>query len=333
MSDPLDYTVGFICALPEESASLQTFLDARHDGPEYVSTNDNNDYTLGRIGKHNVVICALPSNQYGLTAAATVARDLAHSFPNIRIGLMVGIAGGAPNSRNDIRLGDVVVGVASNGNPAVFQYDYGKAIQDHGFQATGFINQPPQILLTAVSGLKAFYEIEGERLEEAVKMALDQRPRMKQKYQRPNASTDRLYRSDFVHPDAHLDCSQTCGNSQSRLRKRKKRDNDGPTIHYGLIASSNSLIKDALVRDGLTKKKGMLCFEMEAAGLLNHFPCLVIRGICDYSDSHKNKKWQGYAAMTAAAYARDLLGRIAPSRLEAEKKIADLDTGKFKYYG
>lgn len=329
MSDPLDYTVGCICALPEENASLQAFLDARHDGPKYVSTNDNNDYTLGRIGKHNVVICALPSNQYGLTAAATVARDLAHSFPNIRIGLMVGIAGGAPNSRSDIRLGDVVVGVSSDGNPAVFQYDYGKAVQDHGFQAAGFINQPPQILLTAVSGLKAFYEIEGERLEESIKMALDRRPRMKQKYQRPDASTDRLYRSDFVHPDADLDCSQACGNNQSRLTNRKERDSDGPMIHYGLIASSNSLIKDALVRDGLTKKKGMLCFEMEAAGLLNHFPCLVIRGICDYSDSHKNKKWQGYAAMTAAAYARDLLGRIAPSRLEAEKKIADLDLGKF----
>jgi nucleoside phosphorylase len=35
----------------------------------------------------------------------------------------------------------------------------------------------------------------------------------------------------------------------------------------------------------------MLCFEMEAAGLINRFLCLVIRGICDYSDTHKNKEW------------------------------------------
>ncbi|KAJ5021737.1 hypothetical protein J3E73DRAFT_434813 [Bipolaris maydis] len=46
---------------------------------------------------------------------------------------------------------------------------------------------------------------------------------------------------------------------------------------------------------------GVLCFEMEAAGLMNSFPCLVIRGICDYADSHKNKKWQPYAAGIAAA--------------------------------
>ncbi|KAL9468319.1 hypothetical protein ACSS6W_010013 [Trichoderma asperelloides] len=79
-----------------------------------------------------------------------------------------------------------------------------------------------------------------------------------------------------------------------------------------------------MIRDKLATEKDVLCFEMEAAGLMNHFPCLVIRGICDYSDSHKNKEWQGYAAITAAAYAKDLLSRIAPSRIEAENKIGDV---------
>ena len=83
-------------------------------------------------------------------------------------------------------------------------------------------------------------------------------------------------------------------------------------------------MKDALARDTLVKEKDVLCFEMEAAGLINHFLCLVIRGICDYSDSHKNKEWQGYAAMSAAVYAKDLLCRIAPSRVEAERKITDI---------
>ena len=46
---------------------------------------------------------------------------------------------------------------------------------------------------------------------------------------------------------------------------------------------------------------------MEAAGLMNSFSCLVIRGICDYADSHKNKRWQSYASGTAAAYAKELL--------------------------
>ena len=102
---------------------------------------------------------------------------------------------------------------------------------------------------------------------------------------------------------------------------------DNPAIHYGLIASGNQLMKNALVRDRLTAEKEVLCFEMEAAGLMNHFPCLVIRGICDYSDSHKNKEWQGYAAMAAAAYAKDLLCRIPPNKVEAEKRIGNILSG------
>lgn len=51
----------------------------------------------------------------------------------------------------------------------------------------------------------------------------------------------------------------------------------------------------------------MYCVEMEAAGLMNNYPCVVVRGICDYADSHKNKDWQGYAAAVAVAYAKELL--------------------------
>jgi nucleoside phosphorylase len=95
-------------------------------------------------------------------------------------------------------------------------------------------------------------------------------------------------------------------------------------IHYGLIASGNQLMKDALIRDNLAVEKNVLCFEMEAAGLMNRFPCLVIRGICDYADSHKNKDWQGYAAMAAAAYVNALLRRIVPQRVETEERISDI---------
>ena len=101
---------------------------------------------------------------------------------------------------------------------------------------------------------------------------------------------------------------------------------DDPTIHYGLIASANQLMKDAEIRDSLAKEFGVLCFEMEAAGLQDHFPCLVIRGICDYSDTHKNDKWHGYAALSAAAYAKYLLDRISPSKVVAERKISDIIT-------
>jgi nucleoside phosphorylase len=330
MSNPQDYTVGWICAISTEYVAAQAFLDEKHEGPEFVSPNDNNDYTLGKVGKHNVVIAVLPDGEYGTSSAASVARDMLHSFPNIRIGLMVGIGGGAPSRKHDIRLGDIVVSTPRDGKGGVFQYDFGKTIQDQSFQPTGFLNQPPVVLRAAVSGLKAQYESEGHRLEEAISSVLEKKTRLRQKYKRPDPSSDTLYQPRVTHPpNNEASCTAVCGNDSSRLILRPERteSEDNPTIHYGLIASANQLMKDALVRDRLTAEKDVLCFEMEAAGLMNHFPCLVIRGICDYSDSHKNKEWQGYAAMAAAAYTKDLLYRIAPNRVEAEKRIGNILSG------
>ena len=243
-----------------------------------------------------------------------------HSFPNIRIGLMVGIGGGAPSPKHDIRLGDIVVSAVGNGKGGVFQHDFGKRIQGQGFQETGFLNQPPSILRTAVSGLKSQYETKGHQLEGAINSILQKNRRLRAKYKRPGLDTDRLFKATITHD---ICCKEVCIDDPSNLILRPERteDEDNPAIHYGLIASANQLMEDALVRDRLVAEMDVLCFEMEAAGLMNHFPCLVIRGICDYSDSHKNKEWQGYAAMAAAAYTKDLLCRIVPNRVDAEKTI------------
>ncbi|KAM5526673.1 hypothetical protein FOXYSP1_20914 [Fusarium oxysporum f. sp. phaseoli] len=326
MSNPQKYTVGWICAVTTEFVAARAFFDEKHDQLETIADNDNNNYALGRIGKHNVVMAVLPKAEYGTTSAATVARDMLRSFPNIRFGLMVGIGGGAPSAKHDIRLGDVVVSTRGSGKGGVFQYDYGKAIQEHAFVTTGSLNQPPQLLLTALSGLEAEYELEGHQLNAYVDRALEQWPRLRQKYSRPPADSDRLYRSDIVHPDSSDGCADVCSNDPACLVDRKERgeQEDDPAIHYGLVASANQLMKDALARDKLAASMDVLCFEMEAAGLMNHFPCLVIRGICDYSDSHKNKEWQGFAAMMAAAYAKDLLRQIPPSKVEAEKPISEI---------
>ncbi|TFB05511.1 Ankyrin repeat domain-containing protein 50 [Trichoderma ghanense] len=326
MSDPEAYAVGWICAISTEYVAAQSLLDEKHGTPRSVARNDNNDYTLGRIGEHNVVIAVLPDGEYGIASAASVARDMLHSFPNVRIGLMVGIGGGAPSRNHDIRLGDVVVSAPRDGMGGVFQYDFGKTIQNQSFQTTGFLNQPPMVLRTAMAGLRSQYESEGHQLEATIRGVLDKKPRLRKKYSRPDPTSDRLYRSNVVHPfDSQDTCEVACGADLKKLVSRRDReeDEDNPAIHYGLIASANQLMKDAVMRDTLAAEMGVLCFEMEAAGLMNQFPCLVIRGICDYSDSHKNKEWQGYAAMTAAAYAKDLLRRIPPNKVEAEQKIKD----------
>lgn len=330
MSNPKNYTIGWICAVTTEFVAAQKLLDERHEGPEYVAPDDNNNYVLGKFGRHNVVIAVLPEGQYGLSSAASVAIHLRHSFPHIRFGLMVGIGGGAPSPKHDVRLGDIVVSAPRGEKGGVLQYDFGKTIQDQSFEMTGHLNQPPLVLLTALNGIKADYEGNGHQLDEVVKRILEKNPRLRQKYKRPEPSSDRLYKSGVIHPPRNdSSCSTACGDDPSTLIPRRERADyeDNPAIHYGLIASANQLMKDALVRDKLAAEKDVLCFEMEAAGLMNHFPCLVIRGICDYADSHKNKEWQGYAAMVAAAYAKELLCQIPPSRVEAEKTIAEVLSG------
>ena len=327
MSNPKDYTVGWICAIVTEYVAAQAFLDKEHDRPEKLPSGDNNNYTLGEIGGHNVVVATLPDGEYGISSAAIVARDMLHSFPNIRFGLMVGIGGGAPSQKHDIRLGDIVVSASRESAGSVFQYVFGKTIQGQNFYPTGYLNQPPPILRTAVAGLKAQYEWKGHQIEEAIDNILEKNKRMRRKYKRPDPESDRLHQSQVLHPlNNEESCARSCGNDASTLiiRPERTEDEDNPMVHYGVIASGNNLIKDALLRDALVAEKDVLCFEMEAAGLMNHFPCLVIRGICDYSDSHKNKAWQGYAAMAAAAYTKDLLCRIVPQQVEAERKISEV---------
>ncbi|EWG50058.1 AGC/PKA protein kinase [Fusarium verticillioides 7600] len=320
-----DYVVGWICAITTEYVAAQAFLDEKHEGPDYVSPNDDNIYTLGRMGKHNIVIAVLPDGEYGTSSAARVGRDLQHTFPNVRIGLLVGIGGGAP-TKHDIRLGDIVVSAPREGKGGIFQYDFGKTIQNQSFCTTGFLNQPPVLLRAAMNDLKAQYEFDGHGIDEAIKVILDKRPRLKKRYEKPDLSSDRLYCSGVIHPPDHdAACTEVCSNDSNHLIVRNDRPEDEMlVVHYGLIASSNQLLKDASIRDKLAREKNVLCFEMEAAGLVNHFPCLVIRGICDYADSHKNKRWQGYAAMTAAAYAKDLLSRIPPNKIEAQRRIVEV---------
>jgi nucleoside phosphorylase len=313
MVNPSAYTVGWICALPTESVAVQAFLDEEHPKLDHVLRNDSGGYTLGKIGKHNVVIAVLP--RYGTSQAASVATDMQRSFPNVKFALMVGIGGGVPTN-HDIRLGDVVVSSPCGGYGGIFQYDYGKAMQGKSFEEIAHHNQPPQFLQTAYNNLIAQYKLKGHQLQEAINIALKKNPNLKE-YQRPDPGSDRLYQAEFVHPKDkdNESCAEACDLSKLKLRPERTGVQD-PAIHYGLIASANQVMKDALIRDKLAEEKNVLCFEMEAAGLMNNIHCLVIRGICDYSDSHKNKGWQGYAAMTAAAYAKDLLDQIPPILVE-----------------
>ncbi|KAL6790941.1 putative wd40 protein [Trichoderma sp. SZMC 28012] len=325
MTDRNLYTVGWICAIHTELVAALALLDERHNRPTELDPNDSNNYQLGKISGHYVAIACLPDGEQGIAAAAGAATNLLRSFPNIRFGLMVGTGGGAPTLQNDIRLGDVVVSTPKDGKGGVFQYDFGKTMQDNAFIETGFLDQPPSLLRSAVAGLKAEYEMDGHTLTEEVNTTLERKPRLQKTYSRPQTG-DILYKSAYTHISGPWEACEACDDDPSNCIPRRPRDenDDDPVIHYGLIASANQRMENAILRDKLAMDKGVLCFEMEAAGLMNHFPCLIIRGICDYADTHKNNKWRGYASMTAAAYARDLISRLLPDEVQKSKTANEI---------
>jgi N-terminal domain on NACHT_NTPase and P-loop NTPases len=129
-----------------------------------------------------------------------------------------------------------------------------------------------------------------------------------------------LYEAEYDHVGSGNTCSDC---NKGKLAVRPSRISNDPQVHYGLIASGNQVMKHGGTRDRLARELGILCFEMEAAGLMDHFPCLVIRGICDYSDSHKSKQWQRYAAATATAYAKELLSRISARQIRRTATVND----------
>ncbi|KAL6895023.1 hypothetical protein GGI43DRAFT_411674 [Trichoderma evansii] len=295
------YTVGIICPLAKELQAVLALFDNRHSDLSTV-LGDDNQYSLGEMDGHWIVATCLPNIEYGTNPAASVASSMKCSFPSIRFCLLVGIGGGVPSEKRDIRLGDVVVGQPTGTSPGVLQYDLGKEEDGDNFRRTGSLQRPPRVLTAAINSLKAHPELLTGRLRDSLCKIIDCWP-------------------EYKHPGQELDVPSqvtcvSCASWQwllgscSHIRQRVPRTTTLPTIHYGIIASGNRVIKDVKFRNRVARDHDILCFEMEAAGVVNTIDCLVIRGISDYCDAQKNDIWQEYAAATAAAYAKLLLGFV-----------------------
>jgi nucleoside phosphorylase len=347
-----DYTVGWVCALPKEQTAATVMLDQIHpDLPKLP--NDHNTYTLGSIGKHNIVITCLPKGKVGPNPATTAATRMVSTFPSIKFGLMVGIGGGVPPK---VRLGDVVVSVPVDQYPGVVQWDFGKAEKDGNFKRTGALNNPPGVLLTALTKLETRHEMNGSKIPQYLDDLKKNWPNLAPKYARSDSLKDPLFALENSRRSrnrwqaifsmlwetilsllgyllgwwalASMDrgAEQVMSTTVSTAVDGKQSRPGDIRVHYGLIASGNQVIKDAKFRDSLNESLGgnVLCVEMEAAGLMNDFPCIVIRGICDYADSQKNKVRQEYAAAIAAACAKELLEYVHPSDVYGERPVKDI---------
>jgi nucleoside phosphorylase len=308
---PEKYTVGWICAIPSELIAARAMLDGEHAQLKAQPKYDENSYILGCIGGHNVTIACLP--EYGTNRAAIAAKSMQSTFPSLRFGLLVGVGGGVPSPENDIRLGDLVVSLPSAQGGGVIQYDLGRMEID-GFHRLGTLNKPPVLLRTAITTLRATRNL-GREISRLVNEAFegDQQSdeESDEEWSYPMTAKDILFSANYKHIDKNRTC-EGCVVAAKNDDVVDQRPRRSPKVHYGNIASGNAVMKDGLERDRLAERDNIICFEMEAAGLMDDFPCLVIRGVSDYADSHKNGKWQLYAAAVAAAFAKKLLLMVTP---------------------
>lgn len=274
-------------------------LDATHQRLPQPAT-DYNNYFLGSIGEFNIAIAGLPSGETGSHPASAVATRMHSTFPNLKMGLMVGIGGGVPSKENDIRLGDVVVSIPAHGFGGVVQHDMGKNTLDGGWLRTGSLNGPQSILRTTISKLISLHQIRGNKIQFYLSEMVERHPNLSPQYTFQETYSDILYEPEPDDPETF--------NGWVEIKRQPRQSYEPIKIHYGLIASGNQVIKSGRYRDQVSASLGgVLCFEMEAAGLMNELPCVVIRGICDYADAHKHKVWQEYAAAVAAAYTKELI--------------------------
>ncbi|KAH7329507.1 hypothetical protein B0I35DRAFT_474104 [Stachybotrys elegans] len=343
------FEIAIICALAIEYNAVALLFDQFWDdnGDYYgKSHGDYNQYTLGRIGNHHVVLTLLP--RMGKVDASIAAVSLRSTFGALRLVLLVGVCGGVPRvPQGEILLGDVVI------SKSIVQHDYGRRFSD-GFVRKDTVEDNLSQPSKHIRGLLASFETDRgiDLLEQRTAFFLQEvqgKPSNKRsmgenKYKYPGTAHDVLYEPRYRHKhrmaascicaDSVTDSSPICNEARmlscdevgcgkervvSRLLLEHKRQLEergsmtaqNPAIYIGAIASGDTVLKSASDRDRIAARENVIAFEMEGAGIWEQLPCIVVKGVCDYADSHKNKKWQNFAAATAASAAKAILERYA----------------------
>ncbi|PWY95003.1 purine and uridine phosphorylase [Aspergillus sclerotioniger CBS 115572] len=307
-------TVAIFCTLAFEAVAIKYIFDEEFTCHPTCIGPKNYIYSFGRIGNHNIILTR--PHRIGPVKAAHCAATVRQQFPNVQFALSIGTGGGIPRPpRHDIRLGDIVIGIPGDNHPGILEYDFGKYEQDR-FVLKACANKPPSILISADGSLEEDEIMERSPLSNVLKN-LTARP----KYARPG-NKDILYDAVFHHINKGDDCSGCEASTERKHVSRPMRPHHQPYVHRGLILSGNGVVKDPQVRDRLRRgHDDAVCFEMEAAGIVDEIPCLVVRGICNYADTHKRDAWRYYAAAAAAAYGKVILRKIDGSDMRQSSAV------------
>jgi nucleoside phosphorylase len=305
------------------------------------AAGDMNSYRTGRIGRHNIVLLLLSG--MGKVHAAHAAANLYSSFTRLRLVLLVGGCAAVPRINDaDIVLGDVII------STRVIQYDFGRKYPS-GFirkdTVEDNLSKPQKEIRNMLTALQT-PEIKNKLLQKTADLLIDLQKTSAVngygiKHQYPGVREDKLYEANYSHKHRITNCAicsaannvvcdaamqSTCedlGCEKSHLVGRQKIANklrlcqigdashQNPDIFFGAIGSGDTVMKSGEERDALAQKENIIAFEMEAAGIWEEVPSIVIKGVFDYGDSHKNKQWQAFASATAACAARAVIERFA----------------------
>ncbi|KAJ3454451.1 hypothetical protein MRS44_018345 [Fusarium solani] len=340
-----DFEVAIVCALPLEYNAVSLLIDHfwDEDGDPYGrAVADTNTYTTGRIGNFDVVLVLL--SDVGKISAASSVASLRSSYPELRLVLLTGICGGVPNPGTDeeLLLGDVVISKSVIQYDHGKRYPDSFAVKDTIENSLGRPTKNIRNLITSFETDRV-----RERLEQRAAFFLQQFQgkssgrRRRPNYHYPGADKDKLFEASFRHKH-HLSPQCVCANChkssdpvceesrklscdelgcddkyvvlRERLETKRQLERNGrtkeaqaPFIFVGPVGSGDMVLKSGEDRDRIAKRDGILAFEMEGAGVWDEIPCIVVKGVCDYADSHKNKSWQAFAAATGASVAKALL--------------------------
>lgn len=314
-----DFEIAIVCALTLEADAVAALFDHDWDDGEEAEAepydkapSDPNAYSAGRIGRHDVVVAHMPG--MGKVHAAAVAANCRASWPNLKLALVVGICGAVPfpsggGGKTEIILGDVVI------SSGVVQYDLGRRLPEQFVRKNTLpdsLGRPGieiRSLLAKLQGIRDKKKLRAKMAEHLTH--LQEEPELRATY--PGVEHDRLFDAGYRHVEDGKTCDKAGCSGEPIRRERLEGPLPAPAVHFGLIASGDTVMKSGQDRDRIAEQEDIIAFEMEGAGLWDVFPCLVIKGACDYADSHKTKAWQNYAAATAAACAKAFLAFWAPS--------------------
>ena len=276
--------IAILTALPKEFAMMKKLLsDLRQD----KSLKDKAiQFPHGRIGANDVVLAMSGMGNNLSSAIATAVYD---KYPSIEYTFIVGIAGGIPDLENPeehVSLGDIVL----CDEKGVLQYDMSKTKIDG--KEYNFSPRAPHS--TLIRNSRLYVEDIGTA-----------------EYKYWEYLDDLLKGKSLTRPEtAILDESPWIEGAKVDFPPVPIGYNkDKPRIHFGPIASANTVVKDIELRTELKKEFKAKAIEMESSGVadaawLNEKHYFVMRGICDYANPNKNNEWQEYAA---AAFTREII--------------------------